>query len=598
MKNQNTIHIPNTIFKRLLLLALPVKNWMVLAALLGSLTVMSGIGLLATSAYLISAAALHPSVAALQIAIVGVRFFGIARGAFRYLERLVSHTATFRLLANMRVWFYSALEPLMPARLLINKEGKRQELRSGDLLQRAVADIDILQNFYIRVIAPPVIAVIIGIGMWILLGAFGALFALIYIAFFLVSSGGVPLLAHLLGRRIGRQMVETRADLHVQLVDSVQGIADLVAFGQEERQAAQIQTLNKKLGRMQMAMASISGLQGSLTNLLMNLTAWTILLFAIPLVHNGQLSGVFLALLVLSALASFEIVLPLPGAFQQLSGSVEAARRLFEIVDAPPAIENSAAPSPVPENSSIVVQHLNFRYEDAEPYVLQDINLTLPQGHCLALVGPSGSGKSTLAHLLLRFRNYQEGRIQFGGHELREYQQDDLYKYISVVEQDTHLFNTTIRENLMLARPEATEEEMMEAARQAQFSDFVQTLPGGYDTPIGEQGLRLSGGERQRIAIARAFLKNAPVLILDEPTVNLDAITERAVLRAIDTLRQGRTTLLVTHRLAEMEMADEILVLQASRVVESGTHSQLLQEEGLYWHMWRQQQHSVSLTPR
>ena len=590
MKNRNAT------FKRLLLLALPVKNWMALAALLGSLTVMSGIGLLATSAYLISAAALHPSVAVLQVAIVGVRFFGIARGAFRYLERLVSHRATFRLLANMRVWFYGALEPLVPARLLTDKDGRKQELRSGDLLQRAVADIDTLQNFYIRVIAPPVMAVIIGIGMWVLLGAFGALFALIYIAFFLVSSVGVPLLAHLLGKKIGRQMIETRAELHVHLVDSVQGIADLVAFGQEERQAAQIRTLNKKLSRMQMAMAYISGLQGSLTNLLMNLTAWTILLFAIPLVYNGQLNGIFLAVLALSALASFEIILPLPGAFQQIGSNVEAARRLFEIVDASPAVEDPATPSPAPWNNAIVVQHLNFRYDDDEPYVLQNINLILPQGKCLALVGPSGSGKSTLAHLLLRFWDYQEGGIQFGGHELREYRQDDLYRYVSVVEQDTHLFNTTIRENLMLARPEATEEEMIEAARQAQLHDFVQTLPEGYDTPVGEQGLRLSGGERQRIAIARAFLKNAPILILDEPTVNLDAITERAVLRAINVLRQGRTTLLVTHRLTEMEMVDEILVLQTGRIVESGTHSQLLQKEGLYWHMWRQQQRFSKLT--
>ncbi|GAC1616497.1 MAG: thiol reductant ABC exporter subunit CydC [Ktedonobacteraceae bacterium] len=591
----------NSTFKRLLMLALPVKNWMLLAALLGSLTVASGIGLLATSAYLISAAALHPSVAVLQIAIVGVRFFGIARGAFRYLERLVSHRATFRLLANMRVWFYGALEPLMPARLLAQKDGRLQELRSGDLLQRAVADIDILQNFYIRVIAPPLVAVIIGLVMWVLLGAFGGLFALIYVAFFLTSSVGVPLLAHLLGRKIGQQMVETRADLNVQIVDSIQGMADLVAFGQEELQAQRIQALNKKLNRLQMAMANVSGLQGSLTNLLMNLTAWTLLLFAIPVVYAGQLDGVFLALLVLSALASFEIVLPLPGAFQQVGGSVEAARRLFEIVDAPSMVENPLAPSPEPRDLAIEVRHLSFRYSDEEPYVLRDVNFTVPQGHCLALVGPSGSGKSTLAHLLLRFLDYKEGEVLFGGHPLRAYQSDDLYKYVSVAEQDTHLFNTTIRENLMLARPDATEEEMQAAARQAQLHDFVQTLPAGYDTQVGEQGLRLSGGERQRIAIARAFLKDAPILILDEPTVNLDAITERAVLRAINTLRRGRTTLLVTHRLAEMEMADEILVLQTGRVVESGTHGQLLQKEGLYWRMWRmwrQQQSSSVLAAR
>src|SRR5437762_469943 len=200
---------PRHIFLRLLQLALPVKNWMFLAALLGSLTVASGIGLAATSAYLISAAALHPSVAALQVAIVSVRFFGIGRGIFRYLERLVSHKATFRLLANLRVWFYSALEPLLPARIIANGKGM-ERLRSGDLLRRAVADIDLLQNFYIRIVAPPMVAAIIGLAMWIFLGAFGATFGLTFILFFLLTSIGVPLLTHLLSQRVGAEIVETR----------------------------------------------------------------------------------------------------------------------------------------------------------------------------------------------------------------------------------------------------------------------------------------------------------------------------------------------------------------------------------------------------
>jgi ATP-binding cassette, subfamily C, bacterial CydC len=599
-------------FLRLLRLALPVKNWMVLAALLGSLTVASGIGLAATSAYLISAAALHPSVAALQVAIVGVRFFGIGRGIFRYLERLVSHKATFRLLANLRVWFYSALEPLLPARItcgaartepsapIVGTEPSAcppatgmEGLRSGDLLQRAVGDIDLLQNFYIRIIAPPVVAAIIGMAMWIFLGAFGGVFGLTFVLFFMLASIGVPLLTHLLSQRVGAEIVETRAELHAQLVDSVQGIADLVAFGQEQRQAERIERLNTRLTRSQMAMAQISGMQNSLTNFLMNVMIWTMLIVAIPLVRAGHFDPIFLALLVLATISSFEIVLPLAGAFQQIGGSLEAARRLFEIVDAEPSVHEPIGQSPKPQDFSLVVENLYFHYNNTASAVLQDITFRLPQKHFIAIVGPSGSGKSTLAHLLLRYWDYHQGHIRLGGHELRDYQQDDLYKLVSVIEQDTHLFNTSIRENLMLARPEATHAEMVEAARLAQIHDFVLTLPRGYDTQVGEQGLRLSGGERQRIAIARAFLKNAPILLLDEPTVNLDAIAERRVLQALRSLAAERTTIMITHRLIELDMADEILVLQAGKVVERGTYAQLLQTEGIYWHMWKQHRENI-----
>ncbi len=556
---------------RLLSLAWPVRKEMALSALIGTATVLSGIGLAATSAYLISQAALHPSEAALSIAIVGVRFFGIARGAFRYLERLVSHSAAFRLLADMRVWFYKALVPLVPAHLLTLKNGSQQELRSGDILRRAVADIDILQNFYIRVLAPPAVAALVALLMWLFLGAFGGLFGLAYLGLFLLSSVGIPLLSYLASKGLGQRIVTTRSDLQVQLVDSVQGIADLVAFGQEQRQAAHIQALTKRLNGMQMVMAYISGTQNALINFLMNMTAWVMLIIAIPLVYSGQLNGLFLALLVLSALASFEIVVPLPTAFQQLVGNLKAASRLFEIVDASPAVAEPAQPAPLPRDTTIKVEHLNFRYETDEPYVLQDINLTLQPDQCVMLVGASGSGKSTLARLLLRFFEYSEGSITLGGRELRDYKQDDLYTLMSVVEQDTHLFNTTIRANLLLARPEASEEELIAAAKQAQLHEFVQTLPHGYDTEVGEQGLRLSGGERQRVAIARAFLKDTPIVILDEPTVNLDAIAEQSVLQAIRSLRRGRATLMITHRLTAMDMADEILVLEQGRVVERGT---------------------------
>jgi ABC-type multidrug transport system fused ATPase/permease subunit len=232
-----------------------------------------------------------------------------------------------------------------------------------------------------------------------------------------------------------------------------------------------------------------------------------------------------------------------------------------------------------------VIQSLRFRYTPADPPALDGISFTLSQGGCLAIVGPSGAGKSTLVHLLLRFWEYQAGQIRLGGRDLRQYRAEDVREFISVVSQRTHLFNGTVKQNLLLTRPEASEDDLIQAARQAQIHEFIQTLPQGYDTWLGEQGLRLSGGERQRLAIARALLKDAPILILDEPTANLDPIVEREVMQTIQTLRQGRTTLLITHRLVGLDVADEILVLQAGRIVERGQHCELWQAKGVYWRM-------------
>ncbi len=451
------------------------------------------------------------------------------------------------------------------------------------MLRRIVSDVETLQNIYLRVVAPPVVAALVGVGMWLFLGAFGTAFVLPYLALFLLSGAAIPGLSHVLSRNIGKRIVTTRATLHMQLVESVQGMADLIASNQEWQQAERIQSLTARLSAMQMTRARISGLQGSLSNLFMNFTAWIMLLVAIPIVHAGHMPGVFLALLVLAALASFEVILPLPAAFQQVGGNLEAARRLFEIADMHSVIPQATAPSPLPDNHTITMQHVHFCYQDVEPDVLSDITFTVPQGRCLAIVGPSGAGKSTLVRLLLRFWDCQRGQITLGEHNLRCYQPDDLYSMVSVVEQDPYLFNTTIRENLLLARPGATDEQMMTAAQQAQLHEFVQSLPSGYETRIGEQGLRLSGGERQRIALARAFLKDAPILILDEPTVHLDAITERAVLDTLRALRQNHTIMMVTHRLAELDMCDEILVLHEGRIVEHGTHETLLEARGHYW---------------
>ncbi len=574
-------------FGRLLRLAAPFAGRMALATLLGVATIASSLGLMTTSAYLIAKAALRPSIAELQVAIVGVRFFGIARGLLRYLERIVAHDVTFRLLARLRTWFYAALEPLAPARLLY--------YRSGDLLARIVADVETLENFYLRVLAPPLVAFLVALLAAGLVGRFHPALAGVLLAFLALAGVGLPGLTRMLGRSTGKRLVRLRATLNNLLVDGIQGAADLLAFGQEERHLDRLRAVGDELGRLQGRMAALSGLHSALTGLLLHLAVVATLILAIPLVHRGRLDGLYLALLALAVMAAFEAVWPLPQAFQNLEGSLEAARRLLEIVEARPAVADPPLPAPLPPTFDLRVEDLRFAYHPGEPPALDGVSFDLPAGRCLAVVGPSGAGKTTLAHLLLRFWDYQGGRILLGGREVREYNQEDLRRAMALVSSHPHLFNATVRENLLLARPEAGQAELVAATRQAQLHDLIESLPQGYETLIGEQGVRLSAGQRQRLAIARALLQDAPLLILDEPTAGLDALTGREVLAALQGLMAGRTTLLITHHLVGLEAADEILVLHAGRVVERGRHPTCCSGGGLYARMWALQRQALAL---
>jgi ATP-binding cassette subfamily C protein CydC len=585
---------------RLLHLAAPFKWWMLLSALLGFLTIGSSIGLMTAAAWIVASAALHPPIATLDVAIVGVRFFGITRGVFRYLERYVSHQTTFRLLARLRVWFYEQIEPLAPARLM--------QVRSGDLLTRAVNDINTLENFYLRVIAPPAVALMVGGVMVVFMAYYDVRLALALIACLVLAGIGVPLLTSALSRQAGRAIITTRADLNVALIDGVQGLADLLAYGAQHRQVEQVRQLNRMLQRHQARMAAIAGLSTALISLLTSAAAILTLVIAIPLVHGGGLDGVILAVLVLAALTSFEAVQPLPAAYQYLSSNLEAARRLFELVgkesgahsvgaycNTPLSGAACCAPTtishpPIQRVDQIAVQNLKFRYGPGEPLALDGVSFTLGVGKMLAVVGASGAGKSTLVNVLLRFWDYESGEIRLDGRDLRDYTPEEVRAQMSVVSQNTYLFNDTIRANLRIATADASEDDLIQAAQAAQLHTFIESLPQGYDTWIGEQGLRLSGGERQRLALARAILKDAPIMILDEATANLDTLTERATLHTIYTMLAGRTTLMITHRLIGLEAADEILVLHEGCMVERGRHGDLLQIDGAYRRMWNQQQ--------
>lgn len=566
------------IYLRLLGFLKPYRWQVALAVFLGVATVASNVGLLATAAYVISAAAIVPFISLLTLPIFLVRFFSASRSFGRYFERLVSHDATFRLLGNVRTWFYGRLEPLAPGGLL--------KYRSGDLLSRISRDVEELENVYVRVTGPVVIAAVAaGLVFAVFYRFFSPALAFVTLAFLVATGTGVPVLVGALARGLGRRELELRAELNARLVDGIQGVQDLLAFGRERDRREEISVLGRKLDRVQRRMAFIAGLQSSLGDLMMNLAMLAALVIVIPLVAAGEVRGVFLAFVALVVLGGFEAVQPLGSAFQFLGRSLAAGERLFEVADSGPDVTDPEDPAPVPENPSLEFDRVSFRYEPGDPPALEDVSLTLEPGARVAVVGPSGSGKSTLVNLALRFRDPEEGAVRLGGRDARGYAQEELRSRIGVLSQREHVFNDTLRNNLLLADPGADDAALERALERARLPDLAERLPRGLDTYLGEQGLRLSGGERQRVAMARTFLKGAPILILDEATANLDPITEREVLGAARELMRGRSTLLITHRLVEMESMDEILVLDGGRVVERGTHGELREKDGLYSRM-------------
>jgi ATP-binding cassette, subfamily C, bacterial CydC len=546
--------------RRLLALAEAPRARVVLAVLLGALTVLFGVGLMATAGYLISRAAERPAVLSLTVAIVLVRFFGLARPLARYLERLASHDLAFRVLGRVRVRAYERLEPLAPAQL----EGYRQ----GDLLSRMVADVDALQNLHLRGIGPPLVAILAG-GVSVAVAAAVLPWAGLVLAVGLLVGGiAVPAISGALGRRAAQRQAAARGALSAELVELLRAGPELVVYGQEAERLGRLRDADRSLVRIARRDAFAGGFGDGLGLFVTGATVAGVLAVCVSAHAAGQLDRVLIAALALLTLASFEAVQPLPAAARELTATLAAGRRILELMNREPIVRDPAAPAEPPSAFGVALEGVRARYGPEGQPALDGVSLRLEPGRRTALVGESGAGKTTVANLLLRFLDPEEGRVTLGGRDLREYRQEDVRRAIAVAGQDSHLFSTSILENVRLARPEASDGEIEQALRQARLWDWVSAQPDGRDTLVGEEGRQLSGGQRQRLALARALLAAAPVLVLDEPTAHLDPPTAEELMHDILTATADRSVLLITHRPEGLDEVDEIVELSAGRVLD------------------------------
>jgi thiol reductant ABC exporter CydC subunit len=571
---------PEAPLRRTLAIARPAARRLTLATLLGAGAIGASVGLIATSAWLISRSSQRPPESAIALAIVGVQFFALSRGLCRYGERLVGHDAAFRVLAELRVGVYERLERLAPLGL--------PAFRSGDLLARLIHDVDSLQDLLLRAVPPFAIALIAGaatVGLvWWMLPAAG----MILLLALLVAGTLVPWLTGRLAARGELRQASTRGELTSSVVDLIEGAPELAVNGATGEQLGRAMREDARLTRIAAAGARTAGVGQGLASLCSGLAMWGALVAGVSAVHAGHLNGVLLAGLALIPLVAFELVAPLPTASQTLQRARRAASRVLEVTETPEPVAEPVRPLALPPPPYAVrLRAVGARYPGQRRSALVGIDLDLGPGRRVGVVGPSGAGKTTLAGVLLRFLAYERGSVRLAGVELADLAGEVSRSVIGLVSQDAHVFDNTLEENLRLARREATVDQLREALAKVRLLDWSERLPLGLGTELGERGARMSGGQRQRLAIARALLADFPVLVLDEPGEHLDAPTADAILADLLASTREKGVLLITHRLAELQELDEVLVLDRGRVLERGTHAELLALGGRYAALWR-----------
>lgn len=580
---------------RLAKLVRPHWRLAVLGLVLSLATLLANVGLLALSSWFIASMAIAGLAGALMdytTAGAGVRALALGRAAGRYAERLVNHDVTLRILSALRVWFFERIEPLAPARL--------SPYRSGDLLSRIRADIDTLDDFYVSGVVPSIVAALAVACIVPFLAHFDARLAVIDAAALAFAGVLLPLFLRRLSARPGRERVAWAAELRASIVEEVQGMAELIALGAAGAHADRIEAAGREMDGRQRTLASLQGLGDAGIVAASAVAVWAAAFVLVLVVAGGGLPRADMAMLTVLVLASFETIMPLPGVMQRAGEMTAAARRLFEIIDAEPAVKEPAVREPAvaetaeagpaapalfypgnqtPGPVSLSIRDLRFRYSPEQPWAIDGLSLDIPAGARLGIMGPTGAGKSSIVNVLLRFWDFEAGSIRVhvvdgpagivsDGYDLRSITTDNVRRLFSVVPQAPHLFHASIRENLLIALPPAPdsaaqprEEALLSALRTAQLTELIASLPDGLDTIVGETGREISAGEMQRIAVARALLRDAPIYILDEPTEGLDDRTAGLLLDALAGRLRGRTLIVITHRERELAIVDSVFRL-------------------------------------
>ncbi|EHA1081150.1 heme ABC transporter ATP-binding protein/permease CydC [Photobacterium damselae] len=554
------------------------KHWfgLTLGMILGLATILAAISLLTLSGWFIAASA----VAGLTIARetfnymlpgAGVRGFSMARTAGRWGERVVSHNATFKLLADLRIFFFRKLTPLIP--------GRQTNLRDADLLNRLVADVDAMDHVYLRLVSPLIVGVLSLVAVTVFLSWFDLTIGLILGAILLALMLLLPVIFYRLGKRNGEALTYSKANYRITLLDWIQGQAELLLFNAEERYRVQAESEQQSLLTAQRKMANLTGVANAI---LMAATGWTLVLITWIAADGvgGNPPDPFVAMVAFATMASFELMMPVAGAFQYLGQTLTSARRLNEIIEAKPDTPFDPNGYQAKAQGNIAIENISYTYYGSEQPVLKQVNLSLKQGEKLAILGRTGCGKSTLLQLLTRNWDPQQGQISLDGIPLPQWQEGALRNAMTVVSQRVDVFNGSLRENLLLAKPQASDAECVQALEQVGLTTLLDGQ--GLDTWLGEGGRQISGGERRRLGIARALLHDAPILLMDEPTEGLDRRTEQQILELLLEHAKDKTVIFITHRLIGLDEMDQICLMDEGRIIEHGKHQQLLAQKGRY----------------
>ncbi|MCH7889167.1 MAG: thiol reductant ABC exporter subunit CydC [Proteobacteria bacterium] len=559
----------------LMRLMAPWKAKMTLTFLFGVLRVCALIGVGVLSALVVAAVKAGAPFDGLLVALAIVAPLA---GLLHWLESWIAHDMAFRLLAEMRIALFDKLDALAPAYLL--------RRRTGDLTAMATQDVEKVEYFFAHTVAPAFVAILVPGVVLVTLVAYGWPLALA-LAPFLAVTALSPFFMRGRIDRLGSRARVALAELNAHAVDTIQGLAEIVAFQQSARRGAAFVERIRACHRLRLPFFSDLTIQTATLEVATGLGGLAVIVAGARMVDAGNLEAGALPLLTLLALSAFLPVSEIANIGRQLAETLGATRRLYAVHDEPVVLADGPGVAASPDRGGVGldVHDVTYRYYGANRPALSHVSFTVAAGSTVALVGPSGAGKTTLAQLMMRFWDPDGGAIRMNGANLRDYRLDALRDRIALVAQDTFLFNESLRDNILIARPTASEAEVWRAVGRAALTDFVAALPDGLDTRVGERGMRLSGGQRQRVAIARAFLKDAPVLILDEATSHLDAVNEGLVRRALEDLMHDRTTVVIAHRLSTVRNADTLIVLDEGRVVEAGNHAELVARGRLYAHL-------------